>query len=130
MVVEIGSARRQLEQLALVGIVIEVVAQHGKFIVLQHFRQQRHQLPAHGLFVEGALLRDIRQHADKHLPDEARRQREINIRGNTKLAGKRHLQPLCHTGALHQHHFRLKRIVKPLALNDKLYQCFQHIQTI
>ena len=109
---------------------MQVVAQHGKLIMREHIWQKRHQLPAHALFVKRALLRDVRQHADKHLPDKARGKRKIDIRRDAKFTGKRHLQPLCHTGALHQHHFRLKRIVEPLALNDKFHQRFQHIQTI
>ncbi len=35
--------------------------------------KKRHQLPAHALFVKRALLRDVRQHADKHLPDKSSR---------------------------------------------------------
>jgi hypothetical protein len=34
------------------------------------------------------------------------------------------LQPLRHTGTLHQHHFSLKRVIQPLALDDKLHQRF------
>jgi len=43
---------------------------------------------------------------------------------------QRHLQPLRHAGALHQHDFWLEGIVKPVMLDNKLHQCFKHIQTI
>ena len=48
--------------------------------------------------------------------------------GNSILAG--HLQPLRHTGTLHQHHFGLKRVIQPLALDDKFHQRLENIQPV
>lgn len=51
---------------------------------------------------------NIFQDAHEHIPDKARRQRELDIGGNPEARGRGHLQPLRHAGTLHQHHFGLK----------------------
>ena len=130
LVVEVSDAGGQLEQLALVGIVSQIVAQRRKGFIIQHARQQGHQLPAHALFVKGALAGDFGQDAGEHVPDKARGQREVDIRGNAKALGQRHLQPLRHPGTLYEDHFRLERVRQAVLLNDELHQCFQHVQTV
>ncbi len=47
-----------------------------------------------------------------------------------KRGGQGHLQPLRHTGTLHQHHFGLKRVIQPLALDDKFHQRLENIQPV
>ena len=130
LVIEVRYPGGQLKQLALVAVIAQILAQQDKIVLFQVLRQESHQLPAHALLAEGAFARDILQDAHEHIPDKARRQRELDIGGNPEARGQGHLQPLRHAGTLHQHHFGLKRVIQPLALDDKLHQRLENIQPV
>ena len=130
LVIKVRHPGGQLKQLALVAVITQILAQQDKIVFLQVLRQEGHQLPAHALLAEGAFARNIFQDAHEHIPDKARRQRELDIGGNPEARGQGHLQPLRHAGTLHQHHFGLKRVIQPLALDDKLHQRLENIQPV
>ncbi|CVE00861.1 Uncharacterised protein [Serratia marcescens] len=130
LVEQVGDPAGQLVNLALVTVIGQIVLQWRKRRLSQHLRQQPHQLPGHGVLAEGALFRDIRQHPGEHVPNKGRRQRKRNIGGDAELFRQLHLQPLRHTGALHQHHFRLKRIGQRISGYQRAGQRFQQIQLI
>ncbi|CNU22391.1 Uncharacterised protein [Salmonella enterica subsp. enterica serovar Bovismorbificans] len=73
LIEQVGGARGKLKEFAFIGVVGQIMAQQYKLILIQQLRQQGHQFPAHALFAESAFFGDIRQHADKHLPDKTRR---------------------------------------------------------
>lgn len=130
LVIKVRDPGGQLKQLALVAVIAQILAQQDKIVFIEVLRQEGHQLPAHALLAEGAFAGNIFQDAYEHVPDKARRQRELDIGGNPEARGQGHLQPLRHAGTLHQHHFGLKRVIQPLALDDKLHQRLENIQPV
>ncbi|SVK49189.1 Uncharacterised protein [Acinetobacter baumannii] len=125
LVEKVGNPAGQLVDFSLVAVIGEIVLQWRERRLGQHLRQQPHQLPGHGVLAEGALFRDIRQHAGEHVPNEGRRQWKRDIGGDAELLRQLHLQPLRHTGALNQHHFLLKRIGQRISGYQRAGQRFQ-----
>ncbi|MNG86007.1 hypothetical protein D3C79_447790 [compost metagenome] len=130
LVKQVCHSAGKLMNFTLVTVVGEVMLQRGKVRPGEQIRQQPHQFPGHGIFTEGALFRDPRQNPGEHLPDEGCGQWEGDIGCDAKLFRELHLQPLRHTGALHQHHFLLKRVGQWLSGNQRAGQRFQQIQLI
>ena len=74
-------------------------------------RQVLHQTPGERRFVHGRARRHVccAQHLPVAVPKKARRQLHLRRRTNAAALSQRHLEPLGHTIALHQHDFGLER---------------------
>ncbi len=110
LVKQVGQAAGQLQQ--AVRLVASQETRHGlEHRVLQTARQQSHQPPGHGQFVEWRIGRHIghAQHLPVSAPQKARGQLHPRGRAHPALAGQLDLDPLGHAVALHQDDFALER---------------------
>ncbi len=146
LVIQVGEALGQLVAPAGVRIGRQKSPQRGEAVGIDRLlaapqriqvAQQAIQAPGHRRLVERGAVRQHLQHAAIHPPNEARRQRHIDRRGNPATAAQRiprigrqgQLQPLADAVALHQNHFVFERMQR-MTLHPGGHQAAQGLQSV
>ena len=116
LIEQIRQPSGKLKAFAQIGVIGQEALQRMEHRLGHHHRQQPHQPPHQTRFIEGRSLGHgiASQHRAVHLPQEARRQQEIQPRRNAAAAiglvrSQRELEPLGNTVALHQHRLGFER---------------------
>ena len=109
LVIQVSQTTGQLQQTVRL-IALQKTAHRLEDFFVHTLRQQSHQAPGHGQFVQ----RRIRGHnaCTQHLPigapQKPRRQLHLRRGAHPVRTSQRHLDPLGHAVALHQHHLGLQ----------------------
>ncbi|MCY1519148.1 hypothetical protein D9M68_538900 [compost metagenome] len=102
LVEDVGDARGQGQPAALVAT-LQVLRQARRALKVRRLAEPVVEAPAEGDRVEGRLRRQLAEHQAGDVPDETRRQLDIQVHGDALLARQLQGQPAPHALARHHH---------------------------